>query len=161
MTTFNPRRLLVLASALMLTATAAQAQGKSKEAHGKKGHDNKAAKVKTDDRIVDGRIIDRGVIHDQGGRKVPPGLAKKPGQMPPGQYKKRYSTSEGSSILRDVLGRRGYTVLRTENAGDSQYVYYRMADGSIRRAVVSQNNDQVHFGGNLPATLLREILGRL
>jgi hypothetical protein len=159
MSTFNPRRVLVLASAFVLSAATVQAQGKSKEAHGK--HKDKAAKeLRTDDRDINGRIIDRGVIHDQGGRKVPPGLAKKPGQMPPGQYKKRYSTSEGSSVLRDILGRRGYTVVRTDNAGESQYVYYRNRDGSLRRAVVSPGADQLQFS-NVPSTLLREVMGRL
>lgn len=159
MTTFNTRRMLVLAAAFGLTAASAQAQGKSKGDHGK-GRDKEAKELRTDDRLLDGRIIDRGVIHDQGGRKIPPGLAKKPGQMPPGQYKKRYSTSEGSSVLRDILGRRGYTIVRTDNAGERQYVYYRLRDGSVRRAVVSPGAEQLVFS-NVPSTLLREVLGRL
>ena len=37
------------------------------------------------------------------------GLAKKPGGMPPGQYKKLYNAGQGASVLSDVLGRHGYS----------------------------------------------------
>jgi hypothetical protein len=94
------------------------------------------------------------------GRRIPPGLAKKPGGMPPGQYKKIYGADQGANVLRDVMGRRGYTVVRTEDAGNSEYVYYRLRDGSIRRAVVSPGRDRLQFG-NVPSSLLSEVLARL
>ncbi|HEV7992320.1 MAG TPA: hypothetical protein VGP25_10890 [Gemmatimonadaceae bacterium] len=93
-------------------------------------------------------------------RRVPPGLANKPGGMPPGQYKKLYGADQGAYVLRDVMGRRGYTVLRTEDAGSSHYVYYRLRDGSVRRAVVSPSGNRLQFG-NVPSSLLSEVLARL
>jgi hypothetical protein len=93
-------------------------------------------------------------------RRIPPGLAKKPGGMPPGQYKKLYRANQGGYVLRDVMGRRGYTVVRTEDVGDSEYVYYRLRDGSVRRAVVSPGRDRLQFG-NVPSSLLSEVLARL
>ena len=79
------------------------------------------------------------------GRKVPPGLSRKPGQMPPGQYKKRYGSSQGADVLSGVLRRRGYPVLRVVPSGDSRYVYYRLRDGSERRAIVSPGGDRLRF----------------
>jgi len=100
----------------------------------------------------------QGKGHEKG--KVPPGLAKKPGQMPPGQYKKRYGTSEGADVLGGVLRRRGYSVLRVVPTGDSRYVYYRLRDGSERRAIVSPGTDRLVFR-NVPASLLQEVLAAL
>ena len=96
----------------------------------------------------------------QNGRKVPPGLAKKPGQMPPGQYKKHYSTSQGADVLGGILNRRGYPVTRVATAADSRYVYYRLPDGSVRRAIVSPGTDRLGFS-NLPGGLLQEVLAAL
>lgn len=167
----HTRRMLGLAAAFILAAGAADAQGKGQD-KGKGAEKSKAAKEARDDRDGrDGRAILRG-DRDRGGdrdgrtvygngRKTPPGLAKKPGGMPPGQYKKRYSTTEGSSVLRDILLGRGYRVVRTENAGALQYVYYRGTDGVMRRAVVRQgDDDRLHFG-NLPQAITREVLLRL
>jgi Ni/Co efflux regulator RcnB len=98
--------------------------------------------------------------YDRGRKGVPPGLAKKPGQMPPGQYKKLYSTHQGASVLSDVLGRRGYPVMRYGDAGDSRYVYYRDHDGRIRRAIVSPGTDRLRFS-NVPSSLLSEVISRL
>ena len=100
--------------------------------------------------------------HDnrQTARRIPPGLAKKPGGMPPGQYKKMYGTDHGAGVLRDVLGRRGYTVVRSADAGESEYVYYRLRDGSVRRAVVSPGAERLRFS-NVPNSLLTEVLSRL
>jgi Ni/Co efflux regulator RcnB len=40
---------------------------------------------------------------------VPPGLAKKPGQMPPGQYKKQYDYSVGAHLPRNYyINRNNY-----------------------------------------------------
>ena len=96
----------------------------------------------------------------QNGKKVPPGLAKKPGQMPPGQYKKRYSTSQGADVLGGILRRRGYPVTRIVSADDSRYVYYRLPDGNVRRAIVSPGTDRLGFS-NLPGGLLQEVLAAL
>lgn len=164
---------LVAASLLVLSASA-DAQGKGNDKN--KDHDkkNKAAKVvdaggKVDhdrdrdhDRnrgdVIAGRRDDN---HDRNKvRKVPPGLAKKPGQMPPGQYKKRYETTQGATVLGDILRRRGYTVVGTTQSGTSQIVDYRMPDGTVRRVTVSQGPERLAFG-NLPADLLREVLARL
>jgi hypothetical protein len=86
-------------------------------------------------------------------RDVPAGLAKKPGQMPPGKYKKVYPT-QGASVLRDILVLRGYTVVRTTPSGESQYVYYRLPDGTVQRAIVAPGTDRLSFT-NVPAALLQ------
>jgi len=178
-----------LAAAFVLAAGVADAQGKEKE-KGKGQEKSKAAKAVRGDRDAKGRVVIRDrdrdgriIVRDRdrdgrvivrddrdrdrdgravygNGTKVPPGLAKKPGGMPPGQYKKRYSTTEGSSVLRDILLGRGYTVIRTENAGANQYVFYRLRDGSVQRAVVSSGDERLVFG-NVPDALLREVLARL
>jgi hypothetical protein len=92
--------------------------------------------------------------------RIPPGLAKKPGGMPPGQYKKRYRSDQGGVVLREVLVRRGYPVVRYNDVGSSEYVYYRMPDGTLRRAIVSPGTNQLQFN-NVPSSLLSEILARL
>ena len=97
---------------------------------------------------------------DRNGRRIPPGLAKKPGGMPPGQYKKLYNADQGAGVLRDVMSRRGYTVVRSADAGQSEYVYYRLRDGSTRRAIVSPGTDRLQFS-NVPSSLLSEVLSRL
>jgi hypothetical protein len=91
--------------------------------------------------------------------KVPPGLAKK-GGLPPGQAKKIYRADDGVSVLRDVFGQHGYTIVRTANSGESRYVYYRLRNGTIRRAIVSPGADRLAFR-NVPDALLREVLSRL
>jgi hypothetical protein len=164
-------RLAGVAAATLVLATAgtAQAQGKG---HGKE-HKQAQGDVRGDDRRDDRRVEGRR-DHDprderdrsgtppglakKGG--LPPGLAKKPGGMPPGQYKKRYSTHQGASILSDVLGRRGYTVVRTADAGSSRYVYYRDRSGTVRRAVVSPGTDRPRIT-NVPDRMLSEVLSRM
>ena len=91
--------------------------------------------------------------------KVPPGLAKK-GGMPPGQAKKYYHASEGVPVMREVFMRHGYTVVRTQPYGTSQYVYYRQANGPIQRAVIVPGSSQLGFQ-NVPQNLISEILSRL
>lgn len=91
--------------------------------------------------------------------KVPPGLAKK-GGLPPGQAKKLYRADDGVAALRDVFGRHGYTVVRTANSGDRRYVYYRLRDGDVRRAIVMPGTDRLRFS-NVPDALVREIYSRL
>jgi hypothetical protein len=144
--------LSVAATALALLAGAAGAQEKGHD----KGHDQGHDKDKGRNHGDAGRVDDR----DGSVRRAPPGLAKKPGGLPPGQYKKRYATSDGVVVLRDVFGRHGYTVQRVAPYGTSQYVYYRLPDGTVRRAVVSPGTDQLVFA-NVPAALLSEVLARL
>ena len=178
-----PRLIGAAAATLFfVTAGTAQAQGKSHgNGHGTgNGHGNEHAAVLDqrhhDDDDHDVRRDDHHDQHDPrydhaqadpryddrqySGRRIPPGLAKKPGGMPPGQYKKLYSTNQGAGVLRDVLGRRGYPVVRSTDVGESEYVYYRNRDGSIRRAIVSPGTDRLRFS-NVPNTLLSEVLSRL
>ena len=158
------------AAALLLAAGTAGAQGKG---HGNgqggehgKGHGHGNAQV--DERGVYNGGVNNGGVYDGrdqrdvygNGRKVPPGLAKKPGQMPPGQYKKRYGTNDGASVLGDILNRRGYSVMRTVANGDSRYVYYRTRDGRLQRAIVTPGADRLGFS-NVPSIVLREVLARL
>ena len=170
----------VAAASLAFMAVSAGAQGKSHD-KGDKGkghdkgkverhdvrdrdHDSNRDRIRNDVRIRDNDRDDRD--HDRNrdvfvdGRRIPPGLAKKPGGMPPGQYKKRYGTTQGVTVLSDILGQRGYTVIRTVPAGESRYVYYRASDGTVRRAIVSPGREQLTFT-NVPADLLREVLARL
>jgi hypothetical protein len=104
-----------------------------------------------------------GVAQAQGKGKgnggVPPGLAKK-GGLPPGQAKKLYRPDEGVVVLRDVFSRHGYRVIRTVNDGDARVVYYRLGNGSLRRAIVRPGTEQLVFV-NVPDVLLREVLIRL
>ena len=170
-----PLHLLAgVAAAALLVASAgtAQAQGKG---HGKEQKSAQAARG--DDRHRDDRRVDdqrrgddrrvydsRGDYdprYDRARNGVPPGLAKKPGGMPPGQYKKLYTADQGAYVLSDVLGHRGYTIVRRADAGTSEYVYYRDRDGRLRRAIVSPGDDRrLHFS-NVPSSLLTEVLSRL
>jgi hypothetical protein len=90
---------------------------------------------------------------------VPPGLAKK-GGVPPGLAHHRYNADEGAGTLRDILGRHGYTVVRTRTEGSRRDVYYRYRNGTLRRAVVAPGTDRLSFS-NVPATVLRDVLARL
>ena len=144
----------IAAMALLLTAAGtAQAQGKG---HGKKHGDH--AQVRDDDHHSDARRDE--TRYEQGRRAIPPGLAKKPGGMPPGQYKKLYTTRQGASVLSDVLGRHGYSVVRSTDAGNSRYVYYRDRTGAVHRAIVTPSGDRLRFS-SVPRSLLDEINGRL
>jgi hypothetical protein len=91
--------------------------------------------------------------------RIPPGLAKK-GGLPPGQAKKLYRSDDGVAALRDAFGRHGYTVVRTTNSGNARYVYYRLRDGSVRRAIVTPGSERLRFQ-NVPDALVREIYARL
>lgn len=166
-------RVLALSAAAMLVVSgSANAQGKSVEKSAKANKPAKqTAKMKhVDDLHDDDRRADRGSVRDGNrdidgrhrdgygsGVKTPPGLAKKPGGLPPGQYKKRYGTNDGADILGGVLRRRGYSVLRVVPAGDSRYVFYRLRDGREQRAMVSPGTDRLKFH-NVPASLLQEVL---
>lgn len=172
------RILAVSTAAMLIVSGSAAAQGKSKEqgkSQEKSAKANKPAKQiakmkHVDELHDDDRRADRASVRDGNrdidgrhrdgygnGVKTPPGLAKKPGGMPPGQYKKRYGTNDGADILGGVFRRRGYTVLRIVPAGDSRYVFYRLRDGREQRAVVSPGTDRLRFI-NVPASLLQEVL---
>ena len=139
----------IAAAAIALTTSPALAQGKG-HGHGRGNDDH-------------GRDRDRGRVEvwDNGNvGRVPPGLAKKPGQMPPGQYKKRYSTYQGYGVLRDVFQRNGYTVVRSSPYGESRYVYYRRPNGSLQRAIITPGTDRLGFS-NVPASILQQVLSSL
>ena len=95
----------------------------------------------------------------RGPNKVPPGLEKK-GGLPPGQAKKIYRADDGVAVLRDIFGQHGYTVVRVTNSGESRYVYYRLREGVVRRAVVIPGPERLTFR-SVPDLLLREVLARL
>jgi hypothetical protein len=147
----------------LATAGPAEAQGKG---HGKAHDKHEHAQIRNDrdlDHAHDSRYQDRrddDRRYGQDRRSIPPGLAKKPGGMPPGQYKKLYNAGQGASVLSDVLGRHGYYVVRTADAGDSRYVYYRDRAGTVHRAIVSPSGDRLHFS-SVPRSLLDEVIARL
>ncbi len=160
------KSIAAAAFAVCLIAGSASAQGK--------GHDkDKGDKGKGDDKHqAEGRHEDNDqhegdrrhdevvrVANNGVYRKVPPGLAKK-GGMPPGQAKKYYRSVQGVPVMREVFLRHGYTIVRTQPYGTSQYVYYRQANGPIQRAVILPGTTQLGFQ-NVPQQLLQEILARL
>lgn len=118
-------RMFGLVAVALMVASSAHAQGRDHDRH---REIERRAEIRQSDRFVRDR---RGDVYDvyRAGRRVPPGLAKKPGQMPPGQYKKRYGTYEGANVLSEVMRRRGYRVSRVAASGHSRYVYYRLNDG--------------------------------
>jgi hypothetical protein len=138
-----------VAAAMLALAGSAQAQGKG---HGKHHEKDRREVVRT----ANGDVV----ILPGTRQRVPPGLAKKPGHMPPGQYKKMYSPSQGANVLRDIFRQRGYTVTRLVTSGPSRYVYYRGNDGRIQRAIVSPGTSRLSFN-NVPAQILQEVLSRL
>ena len=143
-------RAIAATLALAALAGSAEAQGKGKE---------KRDRERDRERTV---VTSRGEVVrvPTTVRRVPPGLAKKPGQMPPGQYRKRYSPYDGARVLSDIFRDRGYVVTRLVTSGDSRVVYYRASDGTIRRAIVSPGEERLGFT-NVPAAILREVLARL
>ena len=144
----------------LLSGTAmAQDKGHDKDKDKEKGRKEHGDKDRRDERS--NGDVNRTVIVDNRAvvRRVPPGLAKK-GGLPPGQAKKYYRATDGVVVLRDVFGRHGYTVVRTQPYGTSQYVYYRQGNGLVQRAIIVPGNDRLSFQ-NVPQLLLQEILARL
>lgn len=140
-----------VAAAAVTLASSAQAQSRR--------HDNDRHREHRSENV---RRTSSDVWHRER-RAVPPGLAKKPGHMPPGQYKKvyrRYDTNRGATILSDILRGRGYRVDRVTEFNDSRYVYYRTRDGALHRAIVSQGPDRLRFS-NVPSSLLEQVLATL
>jgi ABC-type oligopeptide transport system substrate-binding subunit len=158
------KSLSAAAFAVCIVAGTAAAQGKGHEKeHGNGKGDEKHRADEQHVVVVDPRHDNdpRRVVTTNNGvyRKVPPGLAKK-GGLPPGQAKKYYRASQGVPVMREVFLRHGYTVVRTQPYGTSQYVYYRQANGPIQRAVIVPGSSQLGFQ-NVPQSLISEILARL
>lgn len=153
------RSLTAATCALCLVAGSAAAQGKGHDKGRDKGRDQGSDKGKQGDRARGD--VDYPVVVGNNGvyRRVPPGLAKK-GGLPPGQAKKLYRATDGVVALRDVFGRHGYTVVRSQPYGNSQYVYYRQGNGLVQRAIVMPGSDRLTFQ-NVPQLLLQEVLARL
>jgi hypothetical protein len=153
--------IFAAAAALALVAGSANAQGKSHDKDHDKDHGKASKQLSREEaETIRLRALNDARYRNTSASRVPPGLAKKPGQMPPGQYKKRYGTSEGASALGDIFRRRGYTVTRVAPYGQSQYVYYRLHDGAERRALVSNGTDRLQFT-NVPQTILQAVLAQL
>lgn len=163
-------RKTVLTFSLALAAVAfvgsgAQAQGKGKAKGGEHGNGKgQSAAVTHGKGDAHANVAQpqrpgtgRGTGYGVGG--TPPGLAKKPGGMPPGQYKK-YTPDQGVSIIRDILGRHGYRIVRTSSRGDVRYLYYRTSGGLIRRAVVQPGSDRLAIS-NVPSSIMREVWARM
>ena len=151
-------------AALALAAGSAGAQGKGHDKDKDKDHDKEYRKAEKHHAREDAEMIrvreENRMRAQVVGSRVPPGLAKKPGHMPPGQYKKLYGTREGANVLGDIFRRRGYTVTRMAPYGQSQYVYYRLRDGAEQRALVSSGPDRLQFS-NVPASILQAVLAQL
>ena len=160
-------RALSLAAAALLVAGAAQAQGKGKGNEKGKGQEQKSAQAGEQASKEHGAVVvqpNTQVVRGPDGRlvgaKIPPGLAKKPGQMPPGQYKKLYNVNQGADVLGGIFRNNGYTVTRVVPSGSSRYVYYRSRNGREQRAIVRPGTSQLSFS-NVPSSLLQQVLARL
>ncbi|HEU4995856.1 MAG TPA: hypothetical protein VFT29_13615 [Gemmatimonadaceae bacterium] len=88
------------------------------------------------------------------------------GKVPPGQAKK-VTPSGAVVVIRDVFVHNGYDVVRVEQVGLTQVVYYRRGNmgkgkgkGPLERMVVRPSNNIVVFDGG-PATLLVNVRLRL
>lgn len=162
-------RALGLAAAALLVAGAAQAQGKGRDKGNDKGKDHGKERAEgAEQGIKEHAVVNAPqsgqVVRDREGRivavRVPPGLAKKPGRMPPGQYKKLYNVNQGADVLGGIFRNNGYTVTRVVPSGSSRYVYYRTRDGREQRAIVRPGTSQLSFS-NVPPSLLQQVLARL
>ena len=106
---------------------------------------------------------DRDYRYVRGG---PPGLYKKPGHMPPGQYKKHYYQAYyGADVLSREMRRRHYRVVRIVPAGQARYVYYQPYYGpnyygDEQWILVRPGADRLYFD-NAPASLLQAVLAQL
>ena len=84
----------------------------------------------------------------QGGQAKP----AKHAHTPPGQAKKRVTTSHAVIVTRDVLVSQGFRVVRVERLGDAQVIYYRRGNngrgrglGPVERLVVRPAGEIVAF----------------
>jgi hypothetical protein len=161
------RALGAAAALLTLAAGAAGAQGKGKAQGGKaksesQGDAKGGAKAHSGSGVAV-EVSRGGQQPNARGNGTPPGLAKKPGGMPPGQYKKRYRPDDGVVILRDVFRREGYTVVRVEVSGDRRFVFYRLRSGPVQRVVVSPGaaDAQRPTITNAPSSVVGKVLARM
>ncbi len=144
-----------IAAAALALASSAQAQDHKHDQdrhHDEHEHDRNRATVvhrANGDVVIPGRDV-----------RIPPGLAKKPGGLPPGQYRKHWGTGDGADVLIDVFRRHGYRVDRVATSGSSRYVYYRAPNGQLVRAIVRPGTDRLGFS-NVPSNLLQEVMSRL
>lgn len=153
------KRTFALTAVVLALATSVEAQGNRRNDH-RDRYDRREDRRDRDQRHRSGVIV-RGRDGDlYRVQRIPPGLAKKPGHMPPGQYKKRYGSYHGASVLSDIMRRRGYRVVRVVPAGNSQYVYYRWQNGREQRARVWPSSDRLMFD-NVPGSILQAVMMRL
>jgi len=166
-----PRSLSVATFALCIVSDISGAQGKGHDKDKEKHQDSRKHVERVNGDVAHPVIVRHpsDVRHGPVMQQVPPGLAKKGGMppglakkggLPPGQAKKLYRATDGVVALREVFGRHGYTLVRTQPYGNSQYVYYRLGNGSVQRAVVVPGADRLAFQ-NVPQLLLQEVLARL
>ncbi|HEY4307217.1 MAG TPA: hypothetical protein VGM82_22290 [Gemmatimonadaceae bacterium] len=153
-------KALGIAGATMALATAAQAQSRYQD----RGRDQHHGDQHDDRRGEHQRTT---VIHRANGdvllvprNHVPPGLAKKPLGLPPGQFRKHYTTLQGANSLSNVLRRNGFRVDRVSTSGNSRIVYYRGRDGVLHRALVSPGTNELGFS-NVPSPLVDQVRGIL
>lgn len=71
---------------------------------------------------------------------------------PPGQAKKRVTTSQAVVVMREVLVSQGFSVVRVERVGATDVVYYRRGNngrgkglGPVEKIVVRPSGDIVVF----------------
>lgn len=157
----NISKALGMAAMAIALATSAQAQGRGHDKDRGKHHDDRDDRDDRRDRSVivhraDGDVL----LVPRNHAGVPPGLAKKPGGLPPGQFKKRYTTLQGANTLSSILRRRGYVVERVVPSNSSRLVYFRDDNGILHRAVVSPGTNQLGFS-NVPASLLQQVMSAL
>ena len=88
----------------------------------------------------------------KGNAKHGQGKPAKQGHLPPGQAKKRVTTSHAVIVTRDVLVSQGFRVVRVERLGDAQVIYYRRGNngrgrglGPVERLVVRPAGEIVAF----------------
>jgi len=87
--------------------------------------------------------------------------------LPPGQAKKQVTPAQGVVVAREVLVSNGYTVVRVEQAGANQVIYYRRGNngrgrglGPVEKMVVRPAGSIVAFDA-APAKVLVDIKIRL
>ena len=106
------KQVILLAGAAVLAFTGAAAHAKPPHAGQGRGHGAAMAQHGRD--MARGMVAQRGfgAQYGYGVGGCPPGLAKKPGCMPPGQYKKRFEI--GQRVPLGYRGLLGYNALPTD-----------------------------------------------
>lgn len=159
-------RTFTLTAVALALATSVEAQGHKKD-RGDRYDRRDVYRDRGRDRDRDRDVYrrDGAIIRGRDGdlyrvQRIPPGLAKKPGGMPPGQYKKRYGAHQGANVLSNVMRQRGYRVVRVVPSGNSRYVYYRYRDGREQRAWIRPGTDRLMFS-NVPPSILQAVMAQL